>query len=697
MSAPSGLIVAWPSTVASIPSGWSRVAALNSNHPKASTTAGTTGGSSTHTHTAGSHQHTDTHSHAATNSANFTQDVSIVGDGTGSSFPSIGTHNHTLTPGATSFSINSDAGSNSSSGTITLQTTFVIWIQSDGTTDIPSGAVMWWNTVSPPTNWAYADGSSTTPDLRNNYLLGASAGGDGGSQVAAASHTHTYSHGHTATAHSSHAITVGVKSSTLLINPGSTTVAVNHAHSVGSLATASTTPGSSYGTDATVSDTNTPEPLFYKLLPIKKTASDSTIPQGLIGWTVGATPSNFTVCDGTLGTPNLNGNSYFIKGAATTGEISNTGGSANHTHTITHGHSVPAHTHTLSGTSGAADTSNNLAGVVSAMCSSGHTHTASGASGAIAGSTTVANTGLSLPANGTNDPQFSTTIYVMSLAPIVVSNPIYPPNRVPNPLVGPPAWRIAWRPTPIQDITGTPLTDTNFGPVRSRIPFNGPPVLRFFWRQRPVTSDERAILTNTEFGPIESRMPNRRVGPPVLRQRAAERFVIYGDVRNPTLWTQTLTGVLNALSGTLVASHTFLQTLTGAMGNLTGTLVKTTNKVLTGSPASLAGTVIKSTSKFLVGAPASMSGTVVRLTKKILTGTPALSGTISASSRLFRSFTGAINPAGSVGLFQLVRKAKMKAGNIASSVMDAGNVVELKNKAASIVSRIMRGGNTRRW
>ena len=416
MAAPSGLIVAWPSTAASIPAGWSRVAALNAVHPKASSAAsGSTGGNLTHTHTAGSHQHTDTHSHSANNKSD-TGDDGVSAGGSGTDIASM-SHTHAMSRGATSFSVTADAGAASSSVSSVLSTYTVIWIQADGTTNIPSGAVMWWQTATAPTNWAYADGTATTPDLRNKYLLGAAVGVDGGTSVAASSHTHTYSHNHAATAHASHAVTVGAASGTSAHGAGVGAAATpSHNHTTGTLATASATPGSAYSTDATASDAQTPEPSYYKLLPIKKTASAADSATGLIGITTGSVPTGYVVCDGTNGTPNLNGNTYFIKGANTTGEIGNTGGAATHTHSISHGHTVPAHTHGstgLSGTQTEAATNIDNASGASAWKLKGHKHTG-GTTGAISGTTTVGTTALTLPANTSNDPPYSTVKYVMS-------------------------------------------------------------------------------------------------------------------------------------------------------------------------------------------------------------------------------------------------------------------------------------------
>ena len=75
---------------------------------------------------------------------------------------------------------------------------------------------------------------------------------------------------------------------------------------------------------------------------------------GIIMWSGAATaiPENWTLCNGTAGTPNLEGN--FVIGAGGTYAVGATGGSAtallNHTHTLTdpghlHGTTDPGHAH----------------------------------------------------------------------------------------------------------------------------------------------------------------------------------------------------------------------------------------------------------------------------------------------------------------------------------------------------------------
>ena len=76
---------------------------------------------------------------------------------------------------------------------------------------IPTGVIVMWSgsIASIPTGWLICDGSNSTPDLRNRFIVGAgstySVAGTGGSADAiVVSHTHTVTdpgHNHTYTAH----------------------------------------------------------------------------------------------------------------------------------------------------------------------------------------------------------------------------------------------------------------------------------------------------------------------------------------------------------------------------------------------------------------------------------------------------------------------------------------------------------------
>jgi len=68
--------------------------------------------------------------------------------------------------------------------------------------EIPIGSIVAWSGTSPPANWAFCDGSSGTPDLRNKFIVGAgntyNPGNSGGTNtVNLSTHTHPFVGNHT--------------------------------------------------------------------------------------------------------------------------------------------------------------------------------------------------------------------------------------------------------------------------------------------------------------------------------------------------------------------------------------------------------------------------------------------------------------------------------------------------------------------
>src|SRR5690606_13346904 len=87
---PDGFILAWPGSVNTIPSGWTRVDSLNGRFPRGAqgNTTGATGGTTSHSHTTPSHTHSrGAHSHAVGGSTGTSNDNTIAARFTGASEP----------------------------------------------------------------------------------------------------------------------------------------------------------------------------------------------------------------------------------------------------------------------------------------------------------------------------------------------------------------------------------------------------------------------------------------------------------------------------------------------------------------------------------------------------------------------------------------------------------------------------------
>ena len=372
---PSGVIIAWPSTAGTIPSGWNRVTALDSTYtrgvPNSSTDPGATSGTTTHQHTTSNHDHTISHTHATatsggpTGTASYTVTSSLDMDTTG----------HTHTTGVLSETTsNSGTASPSTSGTTSNDPAYlsVIWIQSDGTPiGIPDGALTMFNSTTLPGNWAIYTNS------QDSFLKGAVTSGDGGGTGGSNTHNHTGEGSHTHTSIHSHPDGTSNNSANRSNSHASGTGGAgdvhNHTYTVSS---------SNFGiSDAATLNTSTDdaEPPWQKLAIIQNQTGVIDFPNGIIAvWrgTLASIPYGWELADGNNGTPNLLGD--FVKGVANTGEIGNIGGNTTHTHTgVNHTHTwtSTAHTHTVNLT-GAPSVLRGTGSSGTARANATHTHSA---------------------------------------------------------------------------------------------------------------------------------------------------------------------------------------------------------------------------------------------------------------------------------------------------------------------------------
>lgn len=401
MAVASGVIVAWPSTNASIPAGWVRETALDGRFVKmvalAATNPGTTGGSATHDHPLTAHTHPISHSHSGTVDA----ETNAASDDSTASGASGAPHDHTYTmsdPGLTSAA---SGAVTSATGTSEPPQLVVIFIKSDGTpTGLPNGSLAFFNATAPSGWTAHATSAS-------RFWKGAATAGDGGATGGTSNaHAHTSAHGHSSPGSHTHPISTSNNSNNEGDDDAGTSSAGIHSH--GGTSDGGTTPGLT--SDATAVSNGDAEPPWTKLRAIENTSGAASLPTNVIALWLGlaaSVPTHWRTCDGNNGTPTLL--DRFIKGASADGEIGNTGGTLTHTHAYTHGHTADAaHGHT--GTTGNPSTTVSNAGSGGDnIAFNPHQHTIP-ASNSVTPS--VTNTATTLSANTDNRPAYTEVHFI---------------------------------------------------------------------------------------------------------------------------------------------------------------------------------------------------------------------------------------------------------------------------------------------
>lgn len=423
-SIPANVIIAWPSTNASIPAGWTRETTLDGvfakQIPTSATAPGSTGGATTHTHPFSAHSaHTyNGHNHSASwgNSAAGTTSNNS-GYQTGSiDFSNLTTHVH---PGASTAAANITVTTNSTpanTDTTTLDplNVAIVFIKSTGAAQgIPVTGVVWYNGAAPSSFSAYAN-------LDSRLMKGAAAAGDGGAQGGTdpTAHTHTTAtHTHPVNAHT-HTVSLGADTAQSNdtghnalnnISPGT------HTHTLG---TSSST--GAITSDATSETTGTGDstPPWHKLRAVQRTGAPGSVAGIICMWlgSLASIPGGWILCDGTSGTPNLCAGKY-VMAAASDGTVGNTGGATTHTHAAgtahTHG-STTTHSHTFTGASGAAGSTDSFSGNTRAI--NGHTHastTYTSSTITVGTSTAEATT---QNANSSNNPSYKEVAYIQKVA-----------------------------------------------------------------------------------------------------------------------------------------------------------------------------------------------------------------------------------------------------------------------------------------
>jgi hypothetical protein len=345
---PSDLILGWPSTVGSIPSGWSRVTALDGYFPRGAnvvTAPSATGGAASHSHTTPGHVHSiGAHSHTVGGSTGTSNSSTTSARFNGASQPQADQpHSHSLpsgTGGATAVNSTSTAPGSSSANNEPPSRT-VIWIASDGAqANYPVG-ILGWATES-------VSGWVTDADSSARFLRGAAAAGNGGTNAGASTHTHSINaHTHNGFSHD-HSI-----GSSGLSNPSSSQEAgtgsspprwlPRHTHPLNVLAGST---GNSNSVSGGTTGSGSLEPPNRRLRVLRNTGGGTqTRIIGLYTGAVADLDPLLTLCNGSGGTPDMR--TWFARDAGAD-SINTTGGSSTHTHTTpSHGHDIGNHSHTI--------------------------------------------------------------------------------------------------------------------------------------------------------------------------------------------------------------------------------------------------------------------------------------------------------------------------------------------------------------
>lgn len=421
MRIPAGIVAAHVGTNASVPTGWSRVTALDDRFPKQipnnSTNPGSTGGSAAahdhpypqhsahlyqgHNHS-GSWGNTATHNPPTANASGLFNDVADVQS-----------HFHATSSTATAdITVANNSSGNVNTTAADPQHTTVIFITAGGTTTgIPVNAVVWNNATAPA-------GFSAYGSLGDRFMKGAATGADAGTQAGTPTHTHTSaSHTHGLTSGHTHVVATLGPNTSILERVGSVGAANDtHVHTLGTSGGPDSEPTVTGATETSANGDF--DPAWSKLRAIQKTGEPGVAVGIICIWlgTLATIPPGWRLCDGGGGTPNLSQSNY-VKGAGSDGEIGNTGGAATHTHNGNLGHTHASsgnHVHSL--TVASSDTQNGQAGIAGAlnnMSTVTHTHASTTYTApTVSGVGTSTNQANALSGNSSNDPVFTTVAYV---------------------------------------------------------------------------------------------------------------------------------------------------------------------------------------------------------------------------------------------------------------------------------------------
>lgn len=407
---PSDMILAWPGTAASIPSGWTRVTALDGYHPRGASGTGApvaTGGSANHSHTTPSHTHVvGAHSHSLGGNTGTSNSSTTSARYSGAGIAQANQPHYHVRPGATFAHAGGNSGS-TSPGTDTENnappTREVIWVSSDGAqASYPTG-ILGWATES-------VSGWTDDTDSAGRFLKGAPAAGNGGSNSGASTHTHSVdSHTHTGISHdhscnaTSLSVPVGTDAGYGVSTPR---WLPRHTHPIDVVAASTGSLSSASGGDT---GSTTLEPPNRRLRVLRNTGGGTQT--RIIGLYLGAAVDLdplLTLCDGNSGTPDMR--TWFARDKGSD-SVNSTGGASTHTHSVpTHTHGIGSHVHdTNVGTSATGSYEAPSFGDLGSSPTTTHTHT----SGNTASATpTRSSSGSGTSGSGSNIPLYREAHFV---------------------------------------------------------------------------------------------------------------------------------------------------------------------------------------------------------------------------------------------------------------------------------------------
>ena len=408
------VIIFWPSTHASIPSGFVRETTLDDKFIKGTANAvepNVLGGSSTHGHSSPSHSHSVVnHTHAIVLGGADHQDCRDKTT-TGGGASGAGTHNHEGTIGGASGVTSSVAVTY---GSISNEPPYseLIFMRSTTYKPVPNGAIVLFHGGSIPDGFVLCDGNSGTPNLRNKFIKGAGNGLDAGDTGGSSQNIHNITHGHSAShSHSGASGEPLGNWSTRNVDDGNFGGATpyNHTHAI----TLNGRSDTIVNYSSTVTGDETVEPAYTKLTAIKNTSGVNKLPGGIIGLWLGDLadiPIGWYLCDGNNSTPDMR--SRYLKCSNTAGEAEDTGGSNTHSHAAkSHGHSVTGASHSHGGSVGSHPCGyNHLGGSECTwLCGSGNAH---GLSSVANGTVSYANANTTANSSN-NEPPHRTVAFIM--------------------------------------------------------------------------------------------------------------------------------------------------------------------------------------------------------------------------------------------------------------------------------------------